>query len=427
MAGGPLGVAQEYHAVIHFQGGTRVYTPVEGLIGVSWERKLDDYSEANAVVAKAGVSRACGGRLGEVTPWAHELSIYRDGALVWQGPVTNKTETRDALQFSARDVIAWLDRRVIDLTFSGSEDQPDDAEHNAFTGESGIMLAQIINKTFPVGDAYNNPGITPYARVDRTPGIYAKSKRIWRGSQTVGSLVRELIKGGIDMFTLGRKLYIVPDAYRLNHAPYRLTDEHLLGDVEMVENGLDTATEGMVAATPEQTSPDDGGAVTTNPPPYVAKYPPGHHGGAGDPSAPPWWGRITKFSTTQQSADPNNPGEEPDMRALNSLAQAIRTYGFPTPRTIKIGQQAQLSPDAPISVGQLVPGRPVRVELAHFYTNIAQLFRINEVSVQWGQTSVSSGASGGGGGGAGDVEQIQLSLDAMRQPPVDDEEEESSS
>ena len=424
MAGGPIGVAHEYTAVVHFQGGTRVHTAIEGLIGVSWERKLDDYSEASIVVAKQGTSRACGGLLGQVTPWAHELSIYRDGALVWQGPITQKTETRDALQFSARDVIAWLDRRVIDLTFSNPDDAPDDPEHNTYVGETGIMLQQIINKTFPEGDPYNNPGITPYARVDRTPGIYAKSKQIWRGSQTVGDLVRDLIKVGVDMFTLGRKLYMVPDSYRLNRAPYRLTDDHFLGDVEMVENGLDTATEGMVAATPEMTDVE-GGQSTTNPAPYVAKYPQGHHGGAGDPSAPAWWSRITKFSTTQQSADPNDPGGQPDMRALMGLAQAIRAYGFPTPRSIKIPNQAQLSPEAPLSVGQLVPGRPVRVELTRFYTPIAQAFRINEVAVSWGQTNVSSGASGGGGG-AGNAEQIQLSLDAMRQPPVSDEEEGAS-
>ena len=388
----PLGCAQDYQATLHYQGGRQLFTQLDGLTALSWGRKLDDYSEASVTVAKRDASAGCLHQAGRAQPWAHELTIYRDGGIVWQGPIVEIEETRSELTFTARDMLAWLDRRVIDTKFPKGQAPLD-------TGE---MLHQIMTKTFPEGDPYNNPGISEYMRVDRqTPGAQSFPETIWPGSQTVGELVRELIKSGIDMFTLGRKIYLIPDFWRFTRNPFRLSARDFLGDLSVLTRGLDTATEGFVLADSDL---DPNGAQPAPPdpddakPPTVAKYPPGHHGGAGDPSAPPWYGRITRFTEAGQQVDSEG--------ALLDVDKSIRAYGFPPPKSIVVPDSAQLSPEAPVRIGQLVAGRTFRVDLDDFAMPTSEPFRLSEVEVTWSSDT---------------TEQVAISLETIRQPPVEDQ------
>jgi hypothetical protein len=52
------------------------------------------------------------GRVGQIEPYAHELSLYRDSELVWQGPVTRTVENRTTFTVEAKDVTEWLARCV---------------------------------------------------------------------------------------------------------------------------------------------------------------------------------------------------------------------------------------------------------------------------------------------------------------------------
>lgn len=97
---GTLGCATSYQAVIHWQGGKRLFAVLDAVTEVTWARKLDDYSEASVKLAKPALSPLCWSKIAAqydndgmllrpgIEPWAHELSIYRDHGLVWQGPVT---------------------------------------------------------------------------------------------------------------------------------------------------------------------------------------------------------------------------------------------------------------------------------------------------------------------------------------------------
>lgn len=423
-----LGCAESYEVVIHFQGGQQVHTHLDAVVEGSWGRKLDDYSEASVTLAKRELSEHCWRKLGGtwetrnrpdengvmrkwlhmvepgVEPWMHELTIYRDHGVVWQGPITEVTETRDEITIDARDVLFWLDRRVIDLTIGGT-----DPDGRPYEGQpTGAVLDDIMTKTFPVGNRPHNPNIAEHWRIDRaTPTKYTATERIWKGSRTVGSLVRDLIQNGIDMFTLGRKIYMVPDFYRVPATPYRLTDDHFAGDIEVRKLGLDLATEGFVIAEPEQTS---GTEPDNNPAPLFGNWPTGYERGW-----EPWYGRITRFHESQAQGKPTSePGRPPNnSRSLEDTARAIRDYGFPCPRSITIPDGAALTPDAPVSIGQLVPGRPFVVEMTGWSAPISQVFRLNEVEVTWGP-----GESGGGGSLS---EQVQISLATIRQPPVDND------
>src|SRR5690606_28272131 len=120
---GRLGCAETYSAAVHLRGGRVLWTPLdtEGITALSWGRKLGDYSEASVTVAKKDLPRECLQRLadtvnetGRITPgvhvWSHELSIYRDGRLVWQGPIIQPQESRTEITLDARDALFWNDR-----------------------------------------------------------------------------------------------------------------------------------------------------------------------------------------------------------------------------------------------------------------------------------------------------------------------------
>lgn len=364
-----LGCADEYTAAIHYQGGRRLHLRLPRLTACSWGRTLDDYSEASVTVPKSRIPRDCVPGLSQVRPWSHELTIYRNGGIVWQGPLFEPEENRTEIILPARDMVWWLDRRVIANEFRKGSAPID-------TGE---MLWQIMMATFPPGDPYNNPGISEHMRVDRvTPSRQVFPETIWPGSQWVGDVVRELIKSGIDMFTLGRKLYLIPDSYRVGHAPYRLTGDDFTDDISVIMRGSDTATEGFAIA---DQSMDPGGQVPpggnpSNPPPTFAKYP----SEANDDEATiPWFGRITQFTDAGQQVEPS---------ALADVARSLREYGWPTPMTVQVPSGAALSPRAPVTIGQLVPGRPFRVALEDYVFPTSELFRLSEVEVSWTQDSV---------------------------------------
>ncbi|MGW1840731.1 hypothetical protein ACWCQH_30430, partial [Streptomyces sp. NPDC002067] len=116
VAGGSreLGCPERYTATIHWRGGAR---PVPGIAALerlttcTWSRTLRDTSDAQIVVQKADLQGCCDA-LGLVEPWVHELTIYRDRDLVWQGPITKITEQRATVTIDAQDVFAWLDKLV---------------------------------------------------------------------------------------------------------------------------------------------------------------------------------------------------------------------------------------------------------------------------------------------------------------------------
>lgn len=437
---GTLGCAQSYQAAIHWQGGLHLFAPLDAVTQITWGRKPGDYSEASTTLAKREMSAQCWQKISPqydqhgteirpgIEPWAHELSLYRDRYLVWQGPVVEWTETRDTIEIQARDVLAWMDRRVIDLNLTGGLPDP-----QRFRGNTGEVLRKIFARTWPgthETHPYDNPGITEHARIDIVPDRWTETETVWRGSRTVGELVRDIIKNGTDLFTLGRKVYALPDyrASDLSRSPYRLTEHHITGDIEVRKLGLDMATEGFVAAAPENAG--------QNAPPLFGKWPPDKgHGAADNAATPPWYGRITRFheptslGAAQGQPAPQPPPPQNPSPALQQVARAIREYGFPCPLAIVIPQQASLSPDAPITIGQLVPGRVVSVELTSFLHNIRGLFRINEIEVTWensGSGGGGSGSAGGGSSGGGSAssgpEQVQVSLVSLRTPPIPSED-----
>jgi hypothetical protein len=353
-----LGCAERYQVAVTAQGGGPVVTWVSGLTELTWGRKRDDYSEASITVAKRQATADCCGKLGDTHVWLHELAVYRDEDQepVWAGPIIDKRENTTTFTFAARDMLFWLDRRGVEPV------APEYFTPNPI--DTGAIIRQIVTDGFPLADILRNPGLLEYAVLEDT-GTTSTTDHLWRHSVSIGDVVRELLDAGVDLYTVGRRIRAHSD--RSTATPYRLTDDDFLADLEVRENGLDTATRGILVGG----QPLDGNQQPIqNVAPII--------GLAGGPE--PGYGLIDRISTSQNTVH---------QSVADGIAGAIRGYGFPPPVDVIVPQGAQLAPHAPVSLGQLVPGRRFVVALSDQYcTSAEQVFRLNEVAVSWTSTEV---------------------------------------
>lgn len=351
-----LGCASTYNAEIRFRGGGGLWTKIEGLTNLKWGRKRDDFSEASVTVTKANAGLDCCGRLGQTRTWGHELRIYRNSKPVWEGPIVKITEKRATLDIEARDLIAWFDRREIAHDYGGGTNPEN----------TGTLIRTIISDAFPKGNAFLDPGIMAFAVLQDTPGRTTKPDIYWKESTTVGEVVRDLLGTGVLMCTVGRTIYVVSDRAQMAATPYRLGEQDFLTELEVIESGLDAATRGIVVGSqPDQTqSPKLGSADAPNPAPDFPVN---------------FYGRITRFSSSSNVSD---------GATLTGIARAVVASGWPPPVDIQVPNGARLSPEAPVDLGQLVPGNPFTVLLDNYCRKVQQTFRLNELEVTWGDNEV---------------------------------------
>lgn len=367
---GRLGCASTYDAEIRSQGGGHLWTKVQGLTALRWGRKRDDWSEGSITVTKSLAGSDCCGKLGNTRTWGHELRIIRDNEPVWEGPIVQVREKRATLTFQARDMLFWLDRRPI-LDRAGPY-------HPWFGVDTGAFIRLLITEAFtdPAGVEDWDPGLLAYAQLEDS-GTTSTTEKLWRYSVSVGEVVRDLISAGVDLYTIGRRIVSISDKIATNQAPYVLRETDFLSELEVVENGLDAATQAVVVGG----QPVDGaGNPIQDVSPVIGLA------GGWDP----FYNMVTRFSSSPNVVQ---------QSVANGIASAMRSYGYPPPVDIIVPSGAKLSPEAQVDMGQLIPGRLFKVTLDSYCRAVEQPFRLNELDVQWDDKSTEtvavSLASGG--------------------------------
>ena len=303
---------------------------------LSWERVLDDTSSAS-VSGAIGSDADCEEcqAMAAIRAWRHELAIYRNGELVWIGPIINKRLPPGEFTLNARDLSAWLDHRKIHANHIYAQEE----------------LATIFEDLF---DDAMEPDPSPNLSLSISPSGVKATKRFLRSQNLItGSQLRDITSTGIDWTTIGRE--IVAGGLAVPTDPVgTFVDAHF-----------------TTPPTPLFSGEQQGNAITVR----------GAGGGAsGD--------RIAYTSSDFQAINDDGLLESVEsvstIKDFPSAIQASETRLALRKEVIQI-ENCVLAPTAPFPVSSLIPGARCPVNLQETCEPVVGTFRLKSVS-----TSASS-------------------------------------
>lgn len=364
-----LGCPQTYSAVIHWRGGAQPYpaASMERLTDVKWSRTINDISEGEITVLKGNISPECCEALGKAEPWVHELSIYRDTELVWQGPIISTTARRETITINARDVFSWLDKLVntwrVTYTAATPDAQGRKAAPITYIAWNHLRL-NLEDSSLSVPSDY--PGIMDYI-VRRDTGLPtikvekdgSTNTAIW--AEYLGNMWREWAKRGLTWTTIGRRLLLRGKPTSSTRALARLTLDDFAGEIEVIKDGSTAATYGFATTQSSQNISKDGDEEASK------TLGTGRTGTA--------YGRLDVLVHVDEEKV-----TDADLREAARDAIAGR---YPVPLTITIPDGSTLTTTAPVRIAQLVPGERFDVLADAFCTPVVQGFMLSDVDVSW--------------------------------------------
>lgn len=309
-----------------------------GISQVTWSRDLDRVSEAQVVVGRQLIDAACDRALRRVTPWVHELRIYRAGASqpVWTGPVRLTERTRHTYVLHARDLAAWLEVRT-------------NPESYEWTGVDLATAARRLVRMGLTGRGNPDPGFWPYARFDAV-GVDTDVEQQRTYDTPILDELDRLCDQGMDYTVTGRRLWCFGEPTLADPAHGVLSHTDILDELSLVVDGDQTCTRWIVEG-----SGQDGQRVRSI---------------EGDGS--PWYGLIER-STRAEHAKTD--------RACTNVAQNRLRYSRNPPATVVVPDGAALSPQAPITIDQLVPGTRWDISLVDAFDDHTTPSKLTRVSV----------------------------------------------
>lgn len=321
----------EYRVVFGDRCGTHILCSMDNDINsLEFGRVLDETSEAVVGITIPGSSdgSTCCECVGSIRTWAHSISVYRDGALVWgPGPVTNTLMNMNKATIKAQDISAWLNRRVI-------------REKMVFTKVDIVEIAVAIIRHALLPDDPCNI----FDLMNVTYGGVKIDKTIEANKSYAGDVLRDLAKIGLDFTVVGATIILAPN---IEFGPIAtLQDEDFLAEIEVEERGEETATKWYV----------NGKSVT------------GTSGGTD-----PVYGLIEQISGESENVE--------DLDAANEEAKNRLIASNPSPMYVNIPDGSTLSPNAPVCFDHLVPGSLVNVDLRGLCKPFAFQNRLTAVRV----------------------------------------------
>lgn len=301
----PLGCSTHRAAIYDRCESTKV-ADLDDIVAVRWERVLDGHSEA---VVEVGRNGSCCAALDRVRTWRHELVIWRGNEQVWSGPLMLPEYGVNSSMLRARDRWTWLDAHAIrrDMEISGD-----------YTDVAVELLEHAL--THPDGGG-DETCILPFLDA-RPTGVWTDVE--YKANQrTMGAELRNLTRGPLNATFVGRSLVLFGPQPLSTTAV--LQDKDFLTDLTVVEDGFAFATRVIVV----------GEGVTAS------------CGGTD-----PYYGLVERII---------NDNTITSVRGARALACAELEVASQPPLVVSVPTGAQLAPDAPVTISELIPGVEVPV------------------------------------------------------------------
>jgi hypothetical protein len=334
---GTLGCTAGYTAVIVAKD-TGIPLGELSMSDLRFERELDAVSEASLRIPIGGSDCASCEVLQLINPWHHELILFRDGEYVWSGIVINIRANRDEAVLTARDLFQLLHYRIIH-------------ENHCFSTECGEDVADltVLGQTI-IDDAFQVDGHNYEIQIFNQVGL--DGERLYEAGENALTALEEALRLGLDATVLGRKIILGAVPFG---ATAMLTDEDFQQGLEWEIDGLSTATRAITISK---------GFVG------VATAP-----GADAAGVHPYYGLLEFVSLDRQ--------ELTTQQLANEGAQAIIDGAFPPPTILTAPTGARLSPNAPVTINELIPGVRIPVVATQLCRPIQGNFILLRLEVNW--------------------------------------------
>jgi len=286
-------------AFIQSVGGTNPITEL-AVSNVSWGRRLDELSDGRVVLGETQ-DAACLPVLASLTPFSHELAIWRDSEEVWVGPVSEPIYTLGGLTIPARDLFQWFERRLLPFD-------------RVFTDvDLSVIAAAYIDDAL---SRDNTPAIATDVNLCGITGTRSVASTAFRRA---ADEIRELARTGLDFTVVRRRVIFGGIEIAVPNLPTLTADIFEVGEVRLA--GLEMGNEITVFGSPPE-------GVTT--PIY------GQAGGVDVP-------------LVQQTYS------EPSILDLASATSAAETR-YALLRSAPLYVTGRLLESAPVSMADLIPG-----------------------------------------------------------------------
>jgi hypothetical protein len=322
-----LGCPDQYTVEARVRGGARVVGRLTDVQNVKWSRVLTGTSEASVVVVPRAA--ACQELLDRAEGWAYELAVWRGDEMVWCGPLIDKDDSGTDVTLTARDVTAWLPRRLVhdgyDTTLS----------------DDGMDLAVVALRVLVDAFEPDDPDVIRHVSVVEA-GVRINDRAVEAETVMADAELGDLVKLGLDWTVVGRRIVVFSNRRPLSRIP-ALGAAHFTGTLPVRVAGGDVVTRCVV----------QGGGV---------------RGVAG--GVHPVYGLLEKLD--MQTA----VGDDDDA------AHAARAALY-TPNMLVAGGDLGLTALAPVSIADLVPGVQCTVAGRGAAVTVATDMLLTKVAVEW--------------------------------------------
>lgn len=314
--------------------------------GLTYDRRLDEISEAEVQITLGGDPEStCCACLATVEPWCHELWIQRNGQEAWAGPITEIVYGYGTVTIRAQDRLAWTTVRIPE----GAIDYcVVDASDNCTVPPTDLVV--IAEDIIQVAFAEDTVTCELDAMYTANSGILENAFIPGFETNAYESL-QDLAERGLDFTTIAGTISLTGDLSSQGRALALLTDELIVGDIEVKKSGLTQGNRWYVNFDGDLGIP----AIS-------------------DPVDTYCYGWIERQRTGDDILD---------QTQAEAVADAFAQAAGIAPRTIEIPPGSKLSPDTPWSFNDMICGIRVDVAITKLCVSMTSSFRLTKVEVTY--------------------------------------------
>jgi hypothetical protein len=308
---------------------------------LTWER--DDFGECRLRLAPGlKVDQA----LLDARTFRHEITAFRNGVQVWEGPITRIEFREDGIEIDAKDVSWYFTRRALEYGY----------DHTGTSVDAVEVAFNTLRQHYPAtGDPYR---IGQYLTKFVTPEDARTAAKVEAYGETVYDWLQNLVdKGGLDYLVRGREVIVLDTNTRVAQLPM-MTQEHFYGgSPSIVEYGSELVTRSIVVR-------KDGTVVTKTAPQVWLDY----------------YGNVDRVTNNNDDEDTAAADEAVTDQAERTLSDA-----YPAPVDILVPANVGVRSDAPFEFTDLYPGVFATIQISIHGKTATRLQRIDSLRVDWSQ------------------------------------------